>query len=122
MVEFLPLVEAPAEFTTPLADQKVKEFETAQFECQVSKKDLKVKWTKDTVELKSDDKYKMTSVGYKHILAIKDSQLEDQCNYTIVVEEGVEATAKLTVEGTLFISLKTSSFSLTSLEIFNGLL
>ena len=94
--------EAPAEFTVPLKDVKVKENETAQFECEVSKSGCKVKWLRDGAELKGDKKYDMPSMGQKHMLIIRDAQLDDQTKYTIVVEEGVEATANLIVEGTKY--------------------
>ncbi len=46
-----------------------------------------------------DKHFDMTSVGKKHILTIRSCELPDQDDYTIVVEEGVECTAKLTVIG-----------------------
>ena len=91
--------EAPAEFLKPLTDLTVKELETAMFECEVSKPKLKAKWFRDGQELKDDKRFEMTSLGQKHLLTIRQAQVSDQCKYTVVVEEGVESSANLTVEG-----------------------
>ena len=91
--------EAPAEFLKPLADQKVNEKETAIFECEVSKPKLKPKWKKGDQELKPSKHYDMASIGQKHMLTVREAELEDQDSYTIEVEEGVTSTAKLTVIG-----------------------
>jgi len=78
----------------------VTEFETAVFECEVSKPDLKPRWFKGEQEIKDLERFEQTSVGTKHMLTIRECELEDADTYKIVVEEGVESTAKLTVEGT----------------------
>ena len=93
------MTEAPAEILVPLADQKVVEKETATFQCEVSKPNLKPTWKKGEQELKHGDRFDISTVGQKHMLTIRDCQVEDQDKYTIVVEEGVESTANLTVEG-----------------------
>lgn len=41
----------------------------------------------------------MSTSATRHTLTIKEAELDDQSEYTIVVEEGVESTAKLKVEG-----------------------
>lgn len=83
----------------PLKDQKVKEFDHATFECEVSKTGLKAKWLKGDTELKASDRYEMVTLGQRHLLHIHNAELADQDTYTVVVEEGVTSTAKLTVEG-----------------------
>jgi hypothetical protein len=93
--------EAPAEFLTPLSDQKVTEKETAIFECEVSKANLKPTWQKGGEVIKAGKRYDMTSIGHKHMLTVRDTELGDEDAYTIQVEEGVESTAKLTVIGKL---------------------
>jgi len=93
--------ESPAEFLTPLSDKKVIEFETAIFECEVSKPNLKPRWFKNEQEIKDWKRFEMTSVGHKHILTIRECEVQDADVYKVVVEEGVESTAKLTVEGKL---------------------
>ena len=86
-------------FTVPLADQAVKEKETAVFSCEIDKDNLKVKWYKGDEELKGGAKYSLDHMGHKYMLTVRDCQLEDETEYTIVAEEGVDATAKLSVEG-----------------------
>ncbi len=56
-------------------------------------------WRKGDEELKVSEKIHMASVGHKHMLTVRKSEMTDQSEYTIVVEEGVESTAQLTVEG-----------------------
>ena len=92
--------ECLAEFTVPLSDQKVTENETAVFECEVTKPDLKPTWRKDGEDITPSKRCEPSSIGKKHMLTIREAQMDDQSPYTIVVEEGVEATAKLTVKGT----------------------
>ena len=93
--------EAPAEFLKPLSDQKVTEKETAIFECEVTKPNLKPTWKKAGQVIKAGKRYDMTSIGQKHMLTVRDTEMDDQADYTIEVEEGVESTAKLTVIGVL---------------------
>ena len=97
---YLIFTEAPAEFLQPLVDQSVMEKETAEFSCEISKANLKVKWLKGEQEVKSDKRHSMTCMANKYMLVIKDSELDDQADYTIVAEEGVTSTAKLAVQGT----------------------
>lgn len=75
------------------------EFETAVFECEVSKPNLKPRWFKGEQEIKDMERFEATSVGTKHTLTIRECEIQDAVTYKVVVEEGVESTAKLTVEG-----------------------
>jgi len=96
----LVVTEAPAEFLSPLSDKKVMEFETVMFECEVSKPNLKPRWFKGQQEIKDMERFEQTSVGTKHMLTIRECEVQDGDVYKIVVEEGVESAATLTVEGT----------------------
>ena len=93
------MTEAPAEFLVPLSDQSVKELETATFQCEVSKSGLKPIWRKGDVDLGPSDRMQMSSISTKHMLTIRESELDDQAQYTIIVEEGVQSTASLSVKG-----------------------
>ena len=99
------IAEAPAEFLTPLSDKKVTEFETAVFDCEVSKPDLKPRWFKGQQEIKNMKRFETASVGTKHTLTIRECEIQDADTYKIVVEDGVESAANLTVEGTTTIFL-----------------
>jgi len=46
------------------------------------------------------ERFECTSVGTKHMLTVRQCEVQDADTYKIVVEEGVESAAKLTVEGT----------------------
>ena len=96
---FIPYSEATAEFLVPLKPQQVKEMDTATFECEVSKANLKVKWLKGTEEILPSDKYQIAAIGSKYMLTVRNAAMSDACEYTIIVEEGVQSTAQLQVEG-----------------------
>ena len=70
--------EAPAEFVKPLSDQKVNEWDTATFECEVSKKNCKPIWKKAGKQLMKDKHFDMASVGTKHILTIRSCEPRDR--------------------------------------------
>jgi hypothetical protein len=95
------VTEAPAGFLTPLKDQSVTEFDTTVFDCEISKANLKVKWLKNDVVLEPSKHFEMTCMGNKYMLTIRETQMDDQAQYTIVPEPGVESKAKLTVKGKL---------------------
>jgi len=102
-VPYLLCAEEPAQFLTPLSDKKVTEFETAVFECEVSKPNVKPRWFKGEQEIKDMKRFEATSVETKHMLTVRECEVQDADTYKIVVEEGVESAAKLTVEGTAHI-------------------
>ena len=91
--------EAPAKVTKPLKDKKVKEEETATFECELSKPVKEVTWLRNGEPLSPDDRVKVTSDGKKHTLTIDKAIVDDATKYTIKIGD-VESSAKLTVEGT----------------------
>lgn len=93
------LTEAPAEFLTPLSDQTVTEFETAVFECEISKANLKVKWTKGGEVIEANKHFEMANIGNKYMLTVREAELTDQDKYRIIAEDGVESQAKLKVKG-----------------------
>ena len=92
------MTEAGAEFTKPLSDQTVIEFESVSFECEVSKPNLKSKWFKDGVELKNSDRVEIKSKDKRHFLSVHKCQLDDTSAISIKIEN-VESTAQLTVKG-----------------------
>ena len=75
------------------------EKETAEFSCVISKPNLKAKWLKGDKEIKAGKRHDITVMANKYVLVIKDGELDDEADYTIIAEEGVQCTAKLTVEG-----------------------
>lgn len=91
--------EAAADFLVPLKPQQVKEMDTATFECEVSKSNMKVKWLKGADEIFPSEKYEMATIGAKYMLTVRNATISDAAEYTIIVEDGVQSTASLQVEG-----------------------
>ena len=56
-------------------------------------------WKKAGQVIKAGKRFDMTSIDKKHMLTVRDTEMDDQDQYTIEVEEGVESAAKLTVIG-----------------------
>ena len=92
--------ESAAEFVVPLKPQQVKEMDTATFDCELSKPNLKVKWLKGTEEIFPSEKYEMATIGAKYMLTVRNATTSDAADYTIIIEDGVQSTASLQVEGT----------------------
>ena len=69
------------------------------FECEVSKPNLKARWFRGEKEIKDLERYEPTSVGTKHMLTVRECEVDDAGQFKVVFEEGVESSAKLTVEG-----------------------
>ena len=103
---FNVIPEAPIKITKPLKDKKVKEQETATFECELSRPVEEVTWLCNGKPVALDDRVKVTSDGKKHSLTFTKAVMDDAAKYTIKIGD-VESSAKLTVEGRLGISLST---------------
>ncbi|RLW00977.1 hypothetical protein DV515_00008307, partial [Chloebia gouldiae] len=89
-------------FTQKLQDVVAKARDSmATFECETSEPFVKVKWFKDGIEIHSGDKYRMHSDRKAHFLSVLTIDMSDADDYscTLVEDESVKTTAKLTVEG-----------------------
>lgn len=87
----------------PPKDVKVKEGESTEFVCELSKPDYKVTWMKaDFIIPLEDEKYKQEADGTSYKLLITEASPDMAAEYTIVAGDN-KATAKLTVTGS-FIS------------------
>ncbi|NWV68584.1 TITIN protein, partial [Malurus elegans] len=89
-------------FTQKLQDVVAKARDSmATFECETSEPFVKVKWFKDGIEIHSGDKYRMHSDRKAHFLSVLTIDKSDADDYscTLVEDESVKTTAKLTVEG-----------------------
>ena len=95
---FSPFSEAPLEFTIPLSEQTCKEGETVTFMCEVTEENLPAQWFKAGVELKPSDVVSMVTEGKVHRLVLKDTQLDDAAEYTVVIKD-LSGSAKLVVQG-----------------------
>lgn len=91
--------EAGAEFLKPLTDQTIMEYDTASFECQLSKPKIKVTWKKDGVALKGSVNVDMKSKEQRHYLVMRNCSPDDSSMISVCAEN-VESAAQLTVNGT----------------------
>lgn len=95
------------EFTKPLHDVEVREKESARFECEVSREDIKVRtsssssglfmthvwtfsftsvlpqvrWFRDGSEIRKGKKYEIIAQGRQHILIVHKSVFDDEAEY-----------------------------------------
>ena len=90
--------EAPLEFTIPLSEQICKEGETVTFFCEVTESSVPAKWFKNGVELQPSDAVSIEMEGKVHRLVLKEAQLDDTAEYTVVIKDK-SSSAKLTVQG-----------------------
>jgi hypothetical protein len=110
--------EAPVEFLKPLTDQRVKEYETASFECEVSKPGRQPTWRCGDVTLEPSDRVEMKSEGQKHTLTISNAELTDASVYTVMFEDSVQSSAGLIVDGKHDDTFKTAWIQLFLLQKF----
>ena len=97
------------------------EKETTEFSCDISKPNLKVKWLKGDKEIKADKRHDIIVIGNKYVLVIKHGELDDQAEYGIVAEEGVQSTAKLVVEGMLYTIIQDDGKDILTKLIINNI-
>lgn len=90
--------ELAAEFITRPQNTEVLEGEKAELVCSVSKEAFDVQWLRGDTVLEAGDKYDIISDGKKRVLVIKESELDDEGNYSVTVA-GAKATARLRVIG-----------------------
>lgn len=89
----------PSGFVRELEDVQLDDVGLeAAFECEVTKPELKAEWFVGTKQIKTSDKYRMTSKNGVHTLTITDCQSEDVAKYTIKLN-GISSSAKLSVNG-----------------------
>lgn len=74
--------EPPVEFTKPLEDQTVEEDATITLECEVSRENAEVRWSRDGQELRKTKKYDILVQGCKRTLVIHNCSPEDAKTYT----------------------------------------
>lgn len=90
----------PVTLIRDIEDQTILTDEDAVFECEIkiNYPEIKLSWYKGTERLDSNKKYDIKIDGDRHILKIRNCQLEDQGNYRVVCGPHI-ASAKLTVIG-----------------------
>ena len=91
--------EVSADFTRGLQDVEGQEGQGVELECTLSKPDVKVKWLKNKKPLTPSDRIKIVCDRYRHFLQIMDTIPEDDGEYTVVLPNEKESSAKLKIYG-----------------------
>ena len=91
--------EAPAEFLAPLDNKTVREDESVEFVCRVSKPDVKVKWSLNNQRLIAGDnvKFRSDDDDGKRILKLSQCQLSDAGQVKCILPGEKSSEAQLTV-------------------------
>ena len=89
------------EFIVPLTDKQAIESTSVTMECEVNKPDLPAKWLKEGEELSLDERIDLTVDLTKHAMTITNTNLEDEAQYTIVIDDK-KSSAVLLVDGRLY--------------------
>ncbi|MBZ3868933.1 Immunoglobulin superfamily member 22 [Sciurus carolinensis] len=99
----LTIDRIPIKFVSTLKNARVKERSRACLECELTSKDVTLRWKKDGRLLAHGSKYSMNHEGKRAELIIEDAQLSDGGEYTVVAMQNGDpteycSTATLTVE------------------------
>ena len=99
-------LEKPIDIIKPLKDKVCKEFQTIKFDVELNKSGVadKLRWLKNGEELPLEDadKYELKENGPIYTLVIKNTQFEDEAQYTVQVRDTeIKSTGKLSVTGNL---------------------
>lgn len=84
-------------FITPLTDVDCKEEETVTFTCEINKEGCTSEWRKDGEPLAAEPRFETKVSGTEHSLTICDVTLDDEADYTVVIEDAT-STGGLFVE------------------------
>lgn len=101
----LPLSEGiPIKFISNLKNVRVKEKGKACLECELTSKDVTLKWLKNGAVIQKSNKYSMNHEGKRAELIIDDAELTDSGEYTVIAMQDNDpkeyySTANVTVEG-----------------------
>ncbi|XP_023933258.1 titin isoform X1 [Lingula anatina] len=93
----LTVKEAPFEIMKPLSDVTSPVRGTVTFECEVNKPDKTARWQKNGRAIKHGGKFAISVDGTTHTLTIQDVSLEEEAEYTVIIEDK-KSSAKLFVE------------------------
>ncbi|XP_026971018.1 immunoglobulin superfamily member 22 [Sagmatias obliquidens] len=99
----LTIDRIPIKFVSTLKNVRVKERSCACLECELTSKNVTLRWKKDGQLLERSSKYSMNHEGKRAELVIEDAQLSDSGEYTVVAMQDGDpmeycSTAVVTVE------------------------
>ncbi|XP_051885661.1 immunoglobulin superfamily member 22-like [Pristis pectinata] len=83
----LQIDRLPIQFPSALKNVCVKEKGKARLECELSSKDVRIKWLKNGKEITRSPKYNMIHEGRRVELIIDDAELDDGGEYTVVATQ-----------------------------------
>ncbi|XP_062919297.1 immunoglobulin superfamily member 22-like [Mobula hypostoma] len=83
----LQIDRLPIQFPSPLKNVCVKEKGKARLECELSCKNVRIKWLKNGKEIPRSPKYNMINEGRRAELIIDDAELDDDGEYTVVATQ-----------------------------------
>uniref|UniRef100_A0A7M4FIS6 Immunoglobulin superfamily member 22 n=1 Tax=Crocodylus porosus TaxID=8502 RepID=A0A7M4FIS6_CROPO len=105
LVQKAPLIieRIPIKFISNLKNVRVKEKGKACLECELTSKDVTLKWLKNGVAIQRSNKYSMNHEGKRAELIIDDAELTDSGEYTVIAMQDNDpkeyySTANVTVE------------------------
>ncbi|KAJ8777680.1 hypothetical protein J1605_014333 [Eschrichtius robustus] len=88
----LTIDRIPIKFVSTLKNVRVKERSCACLECELTSKNVTLRWKKDGQLLERSSKYSMNHEGKRAELVIKDAQLSDGGEYTVVAMQDADPT------------------------------
>ena len=92
------IVEQPVEFVSPLKDIAKPEKSAVLLECEVSKLNAQVEWSRNKQPITVQDGYDIKSDNTYHTLHLDNVGPDDTAEFTVAVDEKT-STSKLTVKG-----------------------
>ncbi|XP_048829497.1 immunoglobulin superfamily member 22-like [Brienomyrus brachyistius] len=81
----------PIKFVSHLKNVHVKEKGKARLECEMSSKDVHIKWLKDGEDISNNPRYSLMREGKRAEIVIDDCDLADSGEYTIVCTQDNDA-------------------------------
>lgn len=100
----------PIKFTSHLKNVRVKEKGKAHLECEMSSKDVHIRWQKDGRDITRNSRYIFMREGKRAEVIIEDCEAADEGEYAVVCTQDNDAndytsSASLTVEGNVCLTL-----------------
>jgi titin len=97
----LSVEEEPLSFVKKLVDFTCDQLKCkAEFDCELNKPNVELKWYKEKIEIKDSLKYKIKHDGKKHFLSINDIEGNDEGEYSATIRGKIDksSTANLNIK------------------------
>ncbi|ESO99765.1 hypothetical protein LOTGIDRAFT_141556, partial [Lottia gigantea] len=93
----ITIEETEAGFKSGLTATEGVEGEDVEFQCELSKENVKVRWLKNRKPLLPSERIKMVCDKYRYVLRIQETIPEDEGEYTVVLPSDKESSAYLKI-------------------------